>query len=60
MSGTTKVIDHLARDLKTAFPELKGFSRHNLLYMRVFAEAWPDEAFVQGTLAQICAIRIGT
>jgi hypothetical protein len=26
---------------------MKGFSRTNLLYMRAFAEAYPDESFVQ-------------
>ncbi len=36
-----KVIERLAEDLRTTFPEMKGFSRTNLLYMRVFAEAWP-------------------
>lgn len=42
-----KVIERLSRDLRTAFPEMKGFSRANLLYMRAFAEAWPDFAIVQ-------------
>src|SRR6185437_9810869 len=42
-----KVIDRLATDLKRAFPEMKGFSPRNLKYMRAFAEAWPDELFVQ-------------
>ena len=32
-----KVIEQLASDLRQAFPELKGFSRTNLLYMRSFA-----------------------
>jgi predicted nuclease of restriction endonuclease-like (RecB) superfamily len=32
-----KVIDRLAHDLRTAFPDMKGFSRANLLYMRAFA-----------------------
>ena len=41
-----KVIERLAHDLRTAFPEMKGFSRANLLYMRAFAEAWPDEEIV--------------
>jgi hypothetical protein len=36
------VIERLAHDLRTAFPEMKGFSRANLMYMRAFAEAWPD------------------
>jgi predicted nuclease of restriction endonuclease-like (RecB) superfamily len=48
-----KVIDRLAADVKKTFPEMKGFSPRNLKYMRAFAEAWPDEAFVQEALAQI-------
>jgi predicted nuclease of restriction endonuclease-like (RecB) superfamily len=48
-----KVIDRLAADLKKAFPEMKGFSPRNLKYMRAFAEAWPDEEFVQQVAAQI-------
>lgn len=48
-----KVIDRLARDLRTTFPEMKGFSPRNLKYMRAFAEAWPDEEFVQAVLAQL-------
>ncbi|MFP3710102.1 DUF1016 N-terminal domain-containing protein, partial [Paraburkholderia sp. SIMBA_009] len=28
------VIDRLARDLKTAFPDMRGFSPRNLKYMR--------------------------
>jgi predicted nuclease of restriction endonuclease-like (RecB) superfamily len=48
-----KVIDRLSKDLKTAFPEMKGFSRTNLLYMRAFAAAYPDEQIVQEVLGQI-------
>lgn len=48
-----KVIDRLAHDLRSAFPEMKGFSPRNLKYMRAFAEAWPDAAFVQEVLAQL-------
>jgi predicted nuclease of restriction endonuclease-like (RecB) superfamily len=48
-----KVIEQLAQDLKQAFPEMKGFSRSNLLYMRAFAQAYPDEQIVQATLGQI-------
>jgi len=48
-----KVIERLAQDLRTAFPEMKGFSPRNLKYMRAFAEAWPDEGFVQEVLAQL-------
>ncbi len=48
-----KVIDRLSRDLRAAFPEMKGFSPRNLKYMRAFAQAWPDERFVQQAAAQI-------
>jgi predicted nuclease of restriction endonuclease-like (RecB) superfamily len=48
-----KVIDRLSSDLRTAFPRHQGFSPRNLKYMRAFAEAWPDDSIVQGTLAQI-------
>lgn len=48
-----KVIERLARDLKAAFPEMQGFSRTNLLYMRSFAEAWPEEQIVQQVVGQI-------
>jgi len=46
----SKVISKLAGDLKTEFPEVKGLSRRNLLYMRKFAEAYPY--FVQEQPAQ--------
>lgn len=48
-----KVIDRLATDLRTEFPDMKGFSPRNLKYMRKFSEAWPDEQFVQQAAAQI-------
>lgn len=47
-----KVIDRLSQDLRTAFPEMKGFSSRNLKYMRAFAAAWPDE-FVQQPAAPL-------
>ncbi|MDP2177649.1 PDDEXK nuclease domain-containing protein [Methylicorpusculum sp.] len=46
----SKGIDRLARDLRQAFPEMKGFSRSNLLYMRSFSETWPD--FEQNPIVQ--------
>ncbi len=49
----SKVIDRLARDLYVAFPDTKGFSSRNLNYMRAFAQAWPDEEFVQQVVAQL-------
>lgn len=49
----TKVVTRLAKDLKQAFPDMKGFSTRNLKYMRSFAEAWPDDSIVQQLAAQI-------
>lgn len=49
----SKVIERLARDLRLAFPEMKGFSVRNLMYMRAFGEAWPDAEIVQQTAAQL-------
>ena len=48
-----KVIERLAEDLRTAFPDMKGFSRANLMYMRAFAEAWPDAEIVQQAIGQL-------
>ncbi len=48
-----KVIDQLSLDLRRTFPTMKGFSARNLKYMRAFAAAWPDEAFVQQVAAQM-------
>ena len=48
-----KVIERLAQDLRSAFPTMKGFSRANLMYMRAFAEAWPDVAIVQQAVGQL-------
>lgn len=48
-----KVIERLADDLRREFPDMKGFSRANMLYMRAFAEAWPDEPIVQQLVGQL-------
>ena len=48
-----KVIERLAHDLRTAFPDMKGFSRANLMYMRAFAEAWPSPEIVQQAVGQL-------
>ncbi len=49
----TKVIDRLAKDLKDAFPGMKGFSSRNLFYMKQFAEAYPEAAILQQAAAKI-------
>jgi predicted nuclease of restriction endonuclease-like (RecB) superfamily len=49
----TKIIDRLSEDLAKAFPEMRGFRARNLKYMRAFAEAYPDQEFVQQVVAQL-------
>lgn len=48
-----KVVERLSHDLRVAFPEMKGFSRSNLMYMRTFADAWPDFKIVQQAAGQL-------
>jgi predicted nuclease of restriction endonuclease-like (RecB) superfamily len=48
-----KVIDRLSRDLRAAFPEMKGFSGSNLKYMRFFAYQCPDLQFGQQSADQL-------
>ncbi len=49
----TKVVERLSRDLREAFPEVRGLSRTNLLYMRAFAETWGDDPNVPQPVGQI-------
>lgn len=48
-----KIIDRLAKDLRTNFPEMKGFSPRNLKYMRTFYKEWPDAGNCATAAAQI-------
>jgi len=48
-----RIIARIAQDLKEAFPDMKGFSRSNLHYMRLFAEQCPDCQFVQQAAGQL-------
>ena len=48
-----KIIDQLSKDLRSEFPEMKGFSVRNLKYMRKFAAEYQDSQFVQEVLAQL-------
>lgn len=49
----SKVVERLAADLRAEFPDMRGLSRANLLYMRAFAEAWPDPAIVQRVVGRL-------
>ena len=48
-----KVVERLAHDLRSEFPEMRGLSRSNLLSMRAFAEAYPDDTIVQQLVGQL-------
>ena len=49
----TKVTNRLAKDLRTEFPDFKGLSERNLVYMQTFASSYPYFAFTQATLAEL-------
>lgn len=49
----SKVVERLAHDLRGEFPDMSGLSRTNLMYMRAFAEAYPDDPIVQQAVGQI-------
>jgi len=48
-----KVIARLAKDLKREFPDMTGFSKTNLKYMRAFAEAYSKEQIGQRSVDQL-------
>ena len=43
----------MSADLKAAFPDMKGWSRSSLMYMRQFAAAWKRNEIVQAPLGQL-------
>lgn len=49
----SKVIEQLSQDLRHTFPEMKGLSLRNLVYMQTFASSYPDFEFTQQVVAQI-------
>lgn len=49
----SNVIGRLAADLRAEFPDMKGFSRANLFYMRRLAGEWPADAIVQQAVGQL-------
>lgn len=48
-----KVVEKLARDLKSSLPHMKGFSLTNLKYMIQFAKEYPDFKISQQLVGQI-------
>lgn len=51
-----KVTGRLAKDLKIEFPDMRGISERNLVYMQTFASSYPDFPFTQAPLAEIADI----
>jgi predicted nuclease of restriction endonuclease-like (RecB) superfamily len=49
----TSVIERLSRDLRKAFPDMRGLSTRNLWYMRRFAAACPEMRFLQQPAAEL-------
>ena len=48
-----KVVERMSKDLRTEFPDMEGFSRSNLMYMRSFASTWTRNEIVQAPLGQL-------
>lgn len=48
-----KTIENLAKDLKSTFPEMKGFSLTNIKYMVQFAKEYPELTISQQVVGQI-------
>lgn len=48
-----KVVERLASDLGAAFPDMRGFSPRNLLFMRSFAAAFPSAVIVKQLVSQL-------
>ena len=49
----TKVIENISKDLRSEFPEMKGLSARNLVYMQTFAKNYPNFEITQQAAAQI-------
>lgn len=49
----SKVIENISKDLRNEFPEMKGLSSRNLVYMQTFAKSFSDPKITQQAAAQI-------
>lgn len=48
-----KLLECVSKDLCASFPDMKGFSRSNVHYMKQFAENYSDFVIVQQTVGQL-------
>lgn len=49
----SKIVDQLSQDLKTFLPDMKGFSKQNLWYMRQFALTYHEDEIVQQLIGEL-------
>jgi predicted nuclease of restriction endonuclease-like (RecB) superfamily len=49
----SKIVETLSKDLRSAFPDMKGFSITNVKYMVQFAKEYPDLTISQQPVGQI-------
>ena len=48
-----RFLENLSRDIRLAYPGIRGFSVRNLAYMLRFAQAYPDPAILQTLSAEL-------
>lgn len=49
----SKFLDQFSHDMRQAFPEMQGFSKRNLEYMRRFAQLYPKIEFTKQLVSQL-------
>jgi len=54
-----KIIDKISADLQKSFPQIRGFSVRNLLYMKQLSAMWPDMLVFKREITQQAAAQIG-
>ena len=47
-----KIIDRISVDLVKSFPQIRGFSSRNLLYMKQLSAMWPDMLILKKVITQ--------
>jgi predicted nuclease of restriction endonuclease-like (RecB) superfamily len=53
-----KIIDRISADLQKSFPQIKGFSSRNLLYMKQLSSMWPDMLVLKDVITQQAAAQL--
>ena len=53
-----KIIDRISDDLQKSFPQIKGFSSRNLLYMKQLSAMWPDMLVLKDVITQQAAAQL--